>query len=435
MRSNLIGSLLGLTVLGVVACEEQTPASLDDTLFPEQPITLELHIPWEDFASGLEVIGGFGTPADLSIGVLAKSFAGTLDARTLLKFGAYPAFVSVRDTTGTTRTDESLTFLGGRLVAFLDTLASTNEEPVLLSLGAMQHDWDASTATWSNAVDTINDRHSWPEAGAGPVAPLGTAEWDPAAGDSVWFELDSAQIATWPHTSDVSRGARIDLVTEGSRVRIVAAVLLLNTRPSLNPDSTFFLATPLEGVTFVYNPFPEPPLDGLRVGGVPAWRTVLDVRMPKQLNGPAALCAVVACPVTLHDFELNYAALVLRTRRGQEAFQPTDTVAIDVRPVLSRETLPKAPLGNSLVGFPGSLILPELFGEQVGQNVEIPITIFARNLISGVDAAGFETPETLALLSILEPVSIAFASFHGPGDENAPFLKLIVTIGRSVELP
>ena len=435
MRRNLTGSLLGFTVLGVVACEEQTPTSLDDALFPEEPITLELHIPWEDFASGLQVIGGFGTPADLGIGVLAKSFAGTLDARTLLRFGAYPASASVRDTAGTTLTDTSLTFLGGRLVAFLDTLASTNEEPVLLSLGAIQHDWHASTVTWTNAVDTIADRRPWPEAGAGPVAPLSTAEWDPAAGDSVWFELDSAQIAAWPHTSDVSRGARIDLLTEGVRVRIVAAALRLNTRPSLNPDSTFFLVAPLEETTFVYNPFPEPPPDGMRVGGAPAWRTVLDVRMPKQLSGPEALCAVVACPVTLHAFELNYAALVLRTRRGQEAFQPTDTVAVDVRPVLSRAALPKAPLGNSLVDSPGRLIAPEFFGEQAGQDVEVPITIFAQSLISGTGAVGIEPPETLALLSVSEPVSIAFGSFHGPGDESAPFLKLIITIGRSVELP
>jgi len=144
---------------------------------------------------------------------------------------------------------------------------------------------------------------------------------------------------------------------------------------------------------------------------------------------------VVTCPVTLHSSELNYAALVLRTRRTQDAFQPTDTVAIDVRPVLSRVALPKAPLGNSLIGFAGRVIRPGLVGDEAGEDIEIPITIFAQNLISGTDAAGFEPPNTLALLSVFEPVSIAFASFHGPGDENAPFLKLIITIGRFVELP
>ncbi len=435
MRRKLIGSLLGVTALGVVACEEQTPTSLDEGLLPEEPITLELHIPWEDFASNLEVIGGFGSPSELGTGVLANSFAGTLDARTLLRFGAYPSTVSVRDTTGTTRPDSSLTFIGGRVVVFLDTIASTNEGPVLLSLGAIQHPWDVRTVTWTTAIDTINDRRLWPEEGAGPVVPLGVAEWDPATGDSVWFELDSAAVAAWADTSDVSRGARIDLLTEGARIQIATAVLRLNTRPSLNPDSTFFLVAPREEISFVYSPFPEPPPDGIRVGGAPAWRTVLDIRMPEQLNGPEALCAVVTCPVTLHSSELNYAALVLRTRRTQDAFQPTDTVAIDVRPVLSRVSLPKAPLGNSLVGFAGRLIRPEVFGDEPGEEIEIPITIFAQNLISGADAVGFEPPNTLALLSVFEPVSIAFASFHGPGGEYAPFLKLIVTIGRFVELP
>ncbi len=306
---------------------------------------------------------------------------------------------------------------------------------MLLSLGALQQEWDASTVTWTTAVDTINDLRTWAEEGAGPVAPLGTVEWDPAMGDSVWFELDSVAIAAWADTSDASRGARIDLLTEGARIQIVTAVLRLNTRPSLNPDSTFFLVAPREEISFVYNPFPEPPPEGIRVGGAPAWRTVLDMRMPSQLTGPPELCAVVSCPVTLHATEMNYAAIVFKSRRTEEAFQPTDTVAIDVRPVLSRGALPKAPLGRSLVGIAGRLIDPALFGDEDRQDVEVPITVFAQALLLGTDDAGFEPPQTLALLSVFEPISIAFASFHGSGDENAPFLKLVVTIGRSVELP
>ena len=44
-------------------------------------------------------------------------------------------------------------------------------------------------------------------------------------------------------------------------------------------------------------------------------------------------------------------------------------------------------------------------------------------------------PNTLALMSVFEPVSITFASFYGPGDELAPFLKLVITVARPVELP
>ncbi len=435
MRRNFIRSLLGLAALGVVACEEQSPTSLDESVLPQEPITLELSIPWEDFASNLEVIGGFGVPAEIGRGVLAKSFGGTLDARTLLRFAAYPTEASVRDTTGTTRTDGSLTFIGGRLVAYLDTIGNTNEGPVLLALGATQNEWDSRSVTWTAAVDTINHQRSWPEAGAGPVAPVSTAEWDPESGDSVSFELDSAQVAEWADISDPSKSARIELLTEGERIEIRGAVLQLSTRPSLNPDTTIFLPVLRRDISFIYNPSPEPPPDGIRVGGVPAWRTVLDVHMPEQLDGPEALCAVVTCPVALHASELNYAAIVFRSRRTEEAFQPTDTVGIDARPVLSRETLPKAPLGSSMLGLAGRLLGPEVFGDQAGQDIEIPITLFARDLITGETDVGLEPPETLALLSLREPVSIAFASFHGPGSEKAPFLRLIVTVGRSVGLP
>ena len=48
---------------------------------------------------------------------------------------------------------------------------------------------------------------------------------------------------------------------------------------------------------------------------------------------------------------------------------------------------------------------------------------------------GMSPTKTLALLSVFEPISIAYASFHGPGDENGPVLRLVVTVGRAMELP
>ncbi len=430
-----LGALLGAIGIGVVACAEVTPTSLDETLLPPEPVTLELQIPWEDFASDLEVLGGFGSPAELGSGVIANDFAGTLTSHTLVRYGGYPVSVSVRDTTGTTRPDSSLTYIGGRLVAFLDTVASTNEGPVTLALGATQQDWDSRTVTWTTAVDTINDERSWTEPGAGPVLPLDTVTWDPAEGDSVWFELDSTLIAAWADTTDGSRGGRIEVLTEGVRLQLNGTVLRLNTRPSLNPDSTFFLVSSVRDLTFVYDPFPEPPPDGIRVGGAPAWRTVLDIGIPATLSGPPELCAAVGCPVTLEAGQLSYAALVLSSRRTEAAFQPTDSIGLDVRPVLQRSSLPKAPLGSTLVGSIGRLVAPEAFGDAEGTEIEIPITRFAQDLVRGEDATGREPPKTLALLSIFEPISIAFGSFFGPNSESPPFLKLIVTVGRSVELP
>ena len=433
-RSRL-AAFFSLTVVFAVACAEETPTSLDPDLLPPEPITVELHFPWEEFASNLAVFGGYGAPAELGTGVLANVFAGTLNARTVVRYGAYPTEVSVRDTLGTTRPDNNLTFIGGRIVAYFDTIASTNDGPVTLALGGLQQEWDVGTVTWESAVDTINDDRVWSEQGAGPVLDWGTAIWDPAEGDSVTFLIDSVIVASMADTSDTGRGVRLEVLSEGVRLQVLRTSLQLNTRPSLNPDSTFYLFTPQKEISFVYDPIPDPPPDGIRIGGAPAWRTILDIAMPKLIHGPPELCASVGCPVSLDAGEVNFGAIVLTSRTTETAFQPTDTIGLDVRPVLLRASLPKAPLGNSLLGTLGKRVSPTAFGDAAGEEVEVPITLYAQDLVRGVDADGDTPPISLALMSVFEPVSISFASFYGPGSGLAPYLKLVITVARPVELP
>ncbi|MEQ8330764.1 MAG: hypothetical protein RH859_09935 [Longimicrobiales bacterium] len=429
-------TLAGLCLLGTVACQELVPTSVDDDLLPPAPVTVEVRLGWDAFGSGLQVLGGYGAPQELGSGVTARLFAGTLNARTLARFTGFPQAATVQDSAGNTRADSALTFVGGWVVARVDTLSSVADGPVTLRLGALQQAWHARTATWELAVDTINDRASWGEAGGGPVVDLGEAVWDPAAGDSVRFPVDSAQVAAWADTLDLTRGVRLDAVTEGARLRITNVFLRLDTRSSLAPDTTLVLTAPRRDLTFVYDPLPDPPPDGLRVGGAPSWRSVMDISVPATLSGPPSLCTV-GCPFALTADRLNYAALVLRTRASSPAFQPTDTVTLDLRPVLLRSALPKAPLGSSLTASLGRRVAPDLFGSRPGAEIEIPLTQFVRDLLRGETATGTDPPNTLALLTTFEPLSIAFASFWGPGSgaDLEPVLKLIVTAGPSVQLP
>jgi hypothetical protein len=424
-----------LAVWAGAACEELVPTSVDESLLPDEPVTVEVRLPWSAFASGLRVYGGFGSAAELGRGVVARDYAGVLDARTLSRFNPFPATVTVRDTTGTARADSMPVFRTGRVAVVLDTLASTNEGPVELSLAALTQAWHARTATWTLAVDTVNDRRPWGEPGAGPARELGTAEWDPAEGDTVFFPVDSAQLAEWRDTADVERGVRVGLVTGGERVRIANILLRLDVESTLNPDTTVLSSVGRRDLTFIYDPVPEPPPDGIRIGGTPSWRTVLEVRVPPSLDGPPALCEAVGCPVELQPDQVNYAALVLRTRRSAAAYQPTDSVSLDVRPVLAPEALPKSPLGPSLTGAVGRQVAPGFFGDGEGVAIEIPVTEFIQDQLRGETAEGGEPPGTLALLSTFEPLSLAYASFHGPGTQLEPQLKLIVTTGASVGLP
>lgn len=427
---------LGVLVAFAAACEEETPVSLDDAALPGAPITVTVEIPWDDFASNLEVFGGYGSAEDIGQGVLAEDFAGTLDARTLMRIGAYPRIATVQDTTGASRPDSTLTILGGRFVAFFDTIESTNSAPVTLALGATTEEWDQTTASWDFAVDTINDQRPWTEAGGGPVTALAQATWDPAAGDTAVFVLDSAQVAAWADTTDLSAGARIDIIDTGERVALNDAVIRLDARPSSNPDTIIELTATTSGSTFIYSPFPQPPPDGVRIGGAPSWRTILDIDIPEVLDGIAGFCAVVSCPHTLAPGEISYAALVLTSRATEAAFQPTDSIRLDVRPVLNRAAMPKSPLGVSLIVSPfGRTVAPEAFGSAPGVEIEIPFTGYARDRLEGTDGSGNPTPGTLALLSVIEPFSITFASFEGPNAAAEPYLRLVLTIGPPVELP
>lgn len=427
--------LVSCLSIALGACQDETPTSVDLDLLPPEPITLEIELPWADFGSNLGVYGGYSAAAQLEEGIIARAYgADALDARTLIRFASFPTTASVRDAAGTLRTDANLSYVGGYVVAFFDTIASTNTGPVSLTLGAIEEAWHPPSATWDFAVDTIGEQRAWSEPGAGPVTVLTTRDWDPALGDSVQFFLDSAQVAGWNDPTDPAAGARIELMTDGVRLRVAGGALRITTRSSINADTILTLTAQAQQATLVYDVDPAPPADGMRVGGAPAWRTVLDVVVPSSLTGPPELCAAVGCPFALAPRHVSYAALVLRTRTPALAFQPTDSIALDVRPVLSRAALPKSPLGNSLTADPaGQRVAAAAFALE-GTPVEIPITNYLRGFLAGPDPAGRPPPSTLALLAAPEPGSFTFAEFFGPGVGNDPVLKLVVTVSAPMEL-
>jgi hypothetical protein len=423
---------VALVALALVACEDDVPTSIDSDLFPVTPTTVELVLPWAEFADSLRVLGGYGAPTELGHGILATEFEGSLSARTLARFPSFPdtAFVLVDGT----NVRSALEYDGGRLVARFDTLASTNEGPVTVIARAIRAPWHPPTTTWTAAIDTINDARAWPEPGGGPADSVGGGVWNPEEGDTLVLELDSLTVASWNDSTDVTRGVRLDVVDPDVRLQVNSVLLRLNAIPAVRPDTVVDQNVIAQALTFIYDPVPDPPPNGIRIGGVPAWRTFLALDVPAVLEGPAQVCERVECPFTLEPDKINAASLILRSRASEPAFQPTDTVRLDVRPVLAPDRLPKAPLGVSFVGVPGRAVAPEAFGEEAGQEIAVPITSFVRDLVRGETVTGDEPPSTLALLSFFEPLSIAFATFAGPGEEGEPFLRLIVTLTDTVQV-
>jgi hypothetical protein len=438
--------LLGAATLA--ACENEVPTALDERLLPVGPVTVEVRLPWSQFASNPRVLGGFGSASEVGLFFLANSYQGTLNARTLFHLGEFPVEVSVRDTAGTTRTDTQLSFIGASIMVRFDADASTNTGPVTIAAERTLSEWDAGSATWEHAIDTLGSRVAWAQPGGGPVAPLGRADWDERAADSLLIALDSAAVATLADTAS-DRGIRLALETPGHRLQIKTIQLQLQVRPSVRPDTLLVMPVNPRDWTFVYTPPPAPPTGELRVGGIPSWRSVFTIGLPASVAGSAEACARVTCPLQLTPERITHAGLVLTTAPTEAAFRPTDSLAIEARAVLAPEALPKSPLGEPLyvaeIGRTVGASLPFAgFAPGDPRPVELAITPLIQDLVRGTTPSGTRASPTLALLSLhcpsaitqcFESRSLTFASFAGPGQPGEPYLRILLTVAGRLELP
>ena len=410
------------------------PTATDGDLLPLEVLTIEVSLPFAEFGSDLRRFGGFGTPNGVPAIVVAREYQGELEARGLVRWSNIPKTISVQDTTGATRPDSMLTFLSAQIVAVVDTVASVFDGSVILAAGALQDSWHPPTATWERAVDTIGAQIPWTSPGGGPVQRMGTGEWTLAGGDTAYIDLDSATLTLWTDSTATSTGLRLETETAGARMAILGAQLRLNVKPSSNPDTVVNYGVGSNGSTFIYDPPPVPPDSGIVIGGAPAWRTVFEVQLPDFIDGPPELCAKVGCPYPLDPEAVSSAALVLTTEAAPAAYQPTDSVRLDVRTVLSPATLPKSPLGEAMAGPFGHALPAEYFGASAGAEVSIPITGYVQSLIRGESASGEPVPNTIVLLSVLEPSTLELATFQGLGGTNPPYLKLILTLGDRIQI-
>lgn len=439
MKRCVLPVVAALILGGLAACEEELPTAVRDDLVPVEPRTILVELPWATFAEDVDVFGGFGSAADVVRPIAAREYEGSLDARILVRFDTFPRSGLVRVDDDLLRPDSMLTPVGGRAIIRFDTVFMTTDEPVELTAHALEAEWHPLSANWQTAVDTLARKVPWPEPGGGPARFLQSVVWDPAESDSVVIEVDSATATAWRDTAVVNAGLRLDVETLGARVQMQSVRFQMDARPSLDPDTIVQVSSITERTTFIYTPVPQPGEDAIWVGGVPSWRAVFRWDMPVTLDGPERLCELVGCPFSLEPDRINHASLVLTTEEQVPAFRPTDTLNLDIRPVLVPDRLPKSPLDVSLVvsrGNPlGLSVAPTGFAGEPEQ-VSLPVTGFVRAQVRGqLDDSAGDVPSVLAFLSLFEPSELGFASFVEPGRPGEPFLRLILTTADTVDLP
>ena len=430
------------------ACENEVPTALDEGLLPVKLVTFAVELPWSQFGTSTQVVGGFGRADEVGVGTIANAFGGTLNARTLLHLVPQTPDAAIDNTIVNIAGDSLTMIVGGSVFLRFDPDASTNQGPVTVAVGRTSTHWDARSASWRLAVDSLDGREEWPEPGGGSVVPLGSGEWDPLEGDSLDIFLGPNELATVLDTTTSEFGVRVDLVTPGELLQVIFGEMRLFAL--VEGSDTVITLPPLSitDQTFIYDPAPGLP-EGLRVGGIPAWRTVISMDLPTTVAGTPEACALVTCPLVLTPERISHASIVLRTRANEPGFQPTGSLLVHARSLFAAEVLPKSPVGPPIfldsLGLPaGAALASAAFLPGGERSVEVPITPLVWDLVRGTRAGGGSTSPTIALLSLncspidgscIEPSSIAFSSFAGAGEPGEPSLRLILTISDRVELP
>ncbi|TVP47287.1 MAG: hypothetical protein EA350_05420 [Gemmatimonadales bacterium] len=421
----------------MAGCADGIPTASDPGLIPIDAETFVVELPFEAFASGFRVDGGYGSAVDLVAAALARSDEGGDESRPLIRWGALPAAVMVPQADGSASVQDSTwTVVGGELILRVDSARFTGGERFEIEARRVVEAFDVRTAGWTMAVDTLGDRRSWSAPGGGALELLGSVPWTPGDGDSLVVALDSAMATRLGNRDASSRGVLIRTTTDGAFLRLFDARLRLQVRPSSRPDTVVVVQPSGVEISFIHSGDPVLEPGAMAAGGAPAFRTSFRMDLPEQVPATGPVCgAEASCLIDLTADRLVFAGLVLTTAPSTSSlYQPADTISLELRPVLAPDLLPRAPLGVPVQTQPRR-VPPSAFAGAAGTRVEVPLTRYLRDLIREPLPGQDPIPNTVSLLAGTEPSGLGIASFAGPGREGAPRLRLILTRSDGVSLP
>jgi hypothetical protein len=387
MRRTLLLGSVGAALLPLLAgCTDESPLLGPDRFPPgTAPVTLEVALPASAYLEELGRFTGYTGPANATFFLVANAYEGALHAHTLATFTGFPETVTY-PLGGESQTDTAFSYGPGRLVVLVDSLG-TLEQAAELEVWEVTQSWDTRSVTWTLAADTAGVQEPWQQPGGTRGARVATASYDPdpAARDSVVFELDAATMQRLAGAE--LEGLLVRPSTPGARLRLRGMALRAELIPDARPD-TSISANLSAAPTFVFTPEPPQPATAWHAGGIRGARTLFRIDNDLQLPGCPA---TQTCPtVSIRDVNLNRIALRLRPVPVPQGHGPLAPVPLAIRTIDEPELGRFAPLATPVMdgGLPAVEYTP---GDTL---VDLPLTQYLELTLTRD-----ELPLTFALLS------------------------------------
>ena len=428
MRRKLIIALgLSALVSALGACGDEDPTEVGSGLIGDGVRTYEVLLEAGEFLDADTTFDSLSSLNRAGFWLVAQDFASELDGNTL--FSVFRPFrVSYQDSSGTTQSDSVAAIVGGTVTLVVDTLASTGA-PVDLAVFPLTESWDRATTTWELRSDTADAPEAWTTPGGTAGAEMGSTAW--TGGDTVRIVLDSQAVAIWQDTTAARRGGVLRTTTAGARLVLRSVLFQFDVVPVEATDTVVQAGSVRDRVSIVTPDAPPASAGELRVGGLPAWRSMLLFQPLEDRRVGCGPGSDPACTVALKDATINLAALILEplpagTRLIERPFWLENRAVL--RGPEGAVPLARSPL-SGLLGLTRDSLTADLFDGTgpAPDPVQMSVSNFIRRLVNPPD----DDPWLwMALTASTEFGAFGYGSFGSLASAAPPRLRLVISVSE-----
>ena len=365
------------------------------------------------------VFFGFSDADGASFTISAAGAA--LASRALIRFGSVPSDVFVRDTFS-----DIVSYDSTKLILPLDTARSMPASGgTTLRLVSVSEEWDAGSADWQFAIDSLGVAVPWSVPGGAFGDVLAEAVAD--TGDlEIVFDLaaiSDSLLQAWADTTRQNNGVAVVAVDSGRITATLPRITFLAV-PEADPDSMIALEQSPSERTFIFDPpAPLPPAGALRLGGIDGWRIYTQLLIPDsiEVSGGGGRLSIAGAQVQRAELILHALAPPPAPFTAEAPFGGGANRLADDFTVLGAKT----PLAEPIIGSNFTLDPDSL---EVGSTVRIDLTGRLQQVADSLDRFGMTIQPKIRIGVRALPEAGTFGYWEFGSSEGDPALAPVIRI-------